>query len=62
MVGLHDESVYVNHDGWLLRYTLHNGSRQIIDFILPGQIVGPQAYLFKNSLYSVAAIMSTYCQ
>ena len=37
----------------------HNGSRQIIDFILPGQIIGLQAYLFKNSLYSVAAITET---
>ena len=60
MAGTHYEFVYVNHDGWLLRYKiLHNGSRQIIDFILPGQIVGLQTYLFKNSLYSVAAITET---
>jgi len=51
------DCVYVNHDGWLLRYKiLHSGSRQIVDFILPGQIFGVQACLFKNSLYSVAAI------
>ena len=51
------DCVYVNHDGWLLRYKiLHDGSRQIVDFILPGQIFGVQACLFKNSLYSVAAI------
>ena len=50
-------AVYVNHNGWLLRYKiLHGGSRQIIDFILPGQIFGLQACLFKNALYSVAAI------
>ena len=60
VAGTHYESVYINHDGWLLRYKiLHNGSRQIIDFILPGQIIGLQAYLFKNSLYSVAAITET---
>ena len=51
------ECVYVNHDGWLLRYKiLHSGSRQIIDFILPGQVFGLQASLFNHSLYSVATI------
>jgi CRP-like cAMP-binding protein len=49
--------VYLNNDGWLLRYKiLHDGSRQIIDFILPGQLFGLQACLFQKSLYSVAAI------
>jgi CRP-like cAMP-binding protein len=48
---------YINHDGWLFRYKiLHNGSRQILDFILPGEIFGLQACVFKNSLYSVATI------
>lgn len=57
VAGNHYESIYVNHDGWLSRYKiLHNGSRQIVDFILPGQIFGVQAYLFKTSLYSVATI------
>jgi CRP-like cAMP-binding protein len=57
IAGKHYESVYVNHDGWLFRYKiLHNGSRQIVDFILPGQIFGLQACLFRRSLYSVAAI------
>ena len=46
--GNHYDCVYVNHDGWLARYKiLHKGSRQIIDFILPGQIFGLQASLFK---------------
>jgi CRP-like cAMP-binding protein len=48
---------YINHDGWLARYKiLHNGDRQILDFILPGEIFGLQACVFKSSLYSVAAI------
>ena len=48
---------YVNHDGWLARYKiLHKGGRQILDFILPGEIFGLQACIFKSSLYSVAAI------
>ena len=55
--GNHYDCVYVNHDGWLARYKiLHKGSRQIIDFILPGQIFGLQASLFKRSLYSVVTI------
>jgi CRP-like cAMP-binding protein len=57
IAGKHYESAYVNHDGWLFRYKiLHNGSRQIVDFILPGQIFGLQACLFRRSLYSVATI------
>jgi CRP-like cAMP-binding protein len=57
IAGNHYDSVYVNHDGWLFRYKiLHNGSRQIIDFILPGQIFGLQASLFQKALYSVATI------
>jgi CRP-like cAMP-binding protein len=57
VVGRHYGAVYVNHHGWLLRYKiLHSGSRQIIDFILPGQIFGVQACFFKNALYSVATI------
>jgi CRP-like cAMP-binding protein len=55
--GNHYDCVYVNHDGWLARYKiLHSGSRQIIDFILPGQVFGLQACLFKRSLYSVVTI------
>jgi CRP-like cAMP-binding protein len=57
VAGKHYETLFVNHDGWLLRYKiLHNGDRQILDFILPGQIFGLQACLFKTSLYSVATI------
>ena len=35
---------------------LHTGSRQIMDFILPGQLFGLQACLFSRALYSVATI------
>lgn len=56
----HYDCVYVNHDGWLARYKiLHKGSRQIMDFILPGQVFGLQACLFKRSLYSVVTITET---
>ncbi len=60
VAGKHYRSVYLNHNGWLLRYKiLHTGTRQVIDFILPGQIFGLQACLFRNSLYSVATITDT---
>lgn len=49
--------LYVNHDGWLSRYKiLHNGCRQIVNFVLPGEIFGLPACAFGNSLYSVATI------
>jgi CRP-like cAMP-binding protein len=58
--GSHHDFVYVNRDGWLVRYKiLHNGSRQIMDFILPGQVFGLPACLFQRALYSVAAIQQT---
>jgi CRP-like cAMP-binding protein len=51
------DCVYVNREGWLARYKiLHNGDRQIIDFILPGEVFGLQACLFKRSLYSVVSV------
>lgn len=57
VAGKHYETLFVNHDGWLFRYKiLHNGDRQITDFILPNQIFGLQACVFKTALYSVATI------
>lgn len=58
--GNHYDCVYLNLDGWLARYKiLHNGSRQIMDFILPGQVFGLQACLFHRALYSVVTITET---
>jgi CRP-like cAMP-binding protein len=57
VAGRHQAAFYLNHDGWLFRYKiLHNGDRQIVDFILPGQLFGLQACFFKASLYSIAAV------
>jgi CRP-like cAMP-binding protein len=57
IAGRHCKVFYLNHDGWLFRYKiLHNGNRQIVDFILPGQIFALQACFFKASLYSIAAV------
>jgi CRP-like cAMP-binding protein len=55
--GRHCRTFFLNHSGWLFRYKiLHNGDRQIVDFILPGQVFGLQACFFKASLYSIATI------
>lgn len=55
--GSQHDCVYINHDGWLARYKiLHKGSRQILDFILPGEVFGLPACLFERALYSVATI------
>jgi CRP-like cAMP-binding protein len=60
IAGNHYDCVYANHEGWLARYKiLHNGSRQIMDFILPGQVFGLQACLFQRALYSVVTITET---
>lgn len=59
IAGSRPEFLYVNHDGWLYRYKiLHNGGRQIVNFVLPGELFGLQACAFANSLYSVATITS----
>lgn len=57
VAGTRPLSLFVNHDGWLSRYKiLHSGQRQIVNFILPGEVVGLQACVFKDSLYSVATL------
>ncbi len=55
--GSHNDCIYFNHDGWLARYKiLHKGTRQILDFILPGQVFGLPACLFPQAPYSIATI------
>jgi CRP-like cAMP-binding protein len=57
VAGRNYSKLFVDHEGWLLRYKiLHNGDRQIVDFVLPGQIFGLQACLFSTSLYSTTTI------
>jgi CRP-like cAMP-binding protein len=57
VAGSHHGCIYFNHDGWLARYKiLHKGSRQILDFILPGQVFGLPACLFPRAPYSVLSI------
>jgi CRP-like cAMP-binding protein len=57
LAGQPSRSIYVNQDAWFARYKLlHDGSRQIVDFVLPGEMFGLQACVFKTSLYTVTAI------
>lgn len=55
--GSHNDCIYFNHDGWLARYKiLHKGSRQILDFILPGQVFGLPACVFPHAPYSIMTV------
>jgi CRP-like cAMP-binding protein len=57
MAGRQYKTFFLNRSGWLFRYKiLHNGNRQIVDFILPGQVFGLQACFFEASLYSISTI------
>ena len=61
--GSRGDCVYFNRDGWLAQYKiLHKGTRQIMDFILPGQVFGLPACVFQRAPYSVLTITeATVC-
>lgn len=45
------------HEGWALRHrTLSDGRRQIIDFVLPGDICDPTAFVMARAAYSMQAL------
>ena len=49
--------IYLLKKGWAVRYkTLENGARAIIDFILPGDFMNPDAAVFAAADCSVATI------
>jgi CRP-like cAMP-binding protein len=55
--------IFIITQGWAIRYKiLENGARQIINFLLPGDIIGVAAIYPKNSLYTVTALtrLETY--
>ncbi|SEQ74450.1 cAMP-binding domain of CRP or a regulatory subunit of cAMP-dependent protein kinases [Nitrosomonas sp. Nm51] len=55
--GTHSNKSYIVNRGWAYRYNdLSDGSRQIINFYLPGDIINPLATLTPNTAYSVASI------
>jgi len=46
-------------DGWAVKYkTLKDGNRQIVNFILPGDIIGLFAPLFQHAEHTVESIVS----
>lgn len=49
--------IYTVLEGWALRYRmLENGRRQVLNFALPGDLVGLQGALFGKMLHSVQAM------
>ena len=51
------ERLYTLLSGWAFRYkTLADGRRQILNFLLPGDLVGMQAKLFDKSSHGVEAL------
>ena len=49
--------LYTLFSGWAFRFkTLPDGRRQILNFILPGDLLGLQASLFSDALYDVVAL------
>jgi CRP-like cAMP-binding protein len=54
-----DESpeIYTLYSGWAFRFkTLSDGRRQILNFLLPGDLVGLQAAMFDAAQYGVEAL------
>ena len=54
-----DESpeIYTLYSGWAFRFkTLSDGRRQILNFLLPGDLVGLQAAMFAAAQYGVEAL------
>lgn len=49
--------IYTLFSGWAFRYKeLSDGRRQILNFLLPGDLVGLQASMFERSFYGAIAL------
>jgi CRP-like cAMP-binding protein len=54
-----DESpeLYTLYSGWAFRYkTLPDGRRQILNFLLPGDLIGLQAAMFDTAQHGIEAL------
>jgi CRP-like cAMP-binding protein len=54
-----DESpaLYTLYSGWAFRFrTLPDGRRQILNFMLPGDLLGLQAAMFEAAMYGIEAL------
>ena len=50
-------ALFTLFSGWAFRFkTLPDGRRQILNFILPGDLLGLQASIFADALYDVVAL------
>ncbi len=51
------DHMFIVVSGWLSEYRqLRDGSRQILNFRLPGEVTGIECLLYKSALHSVAAL------
>jgi len=50
-------NLFVLNRGFAIRFkVMHDGRRQIVNFVLPGEMIGFPACLFTTSLYSVSTL------
>lgn len=55
--GYPHEAVYVVRDGWAIRHKdLSNGNRQVLDFVLPGDLVGIEGCVLSQADHTVTAL------
>lgn len=55
--GQEQAELYTLYAGWAIRYkTLPDGRRQILNILLPGDLIGLQGAMFEASSYSVEAV------
>lgn len=55
--GQAERAAYILADGWAFSYkTLHDGSRQIVDFQIPGDFLGLRSVLLHTSDHSIESI------
>jgi CRP-like cAMP-binding protein len=57
--GLLQKQIFFVLEGWAVKYkTLEDGTRQIVNFVLPGDIVGMFSPIFQRSEHTVETIIS----
>lgn len=60
--GTRTGALYTLYEGWGIRYrALPDGGRQILDFVLPGDLMGLPAALFESCAESIRALTPVTC-